>query len=87
MPHANIYIRKENEERWNAITDKSAWVNAYLEKSPPNSVVVKRGLEPKPNRLPTLRLNNSIHLDKNLETAAERATREERDERNRRMGL
>jgi hypothetical protein len=41
-----IFIRKRNEERWQSITDKSAWVNAYLEKSPPNSIVEKKGLEP-----------------------------------------
>lgn len=41
-----IYIRKDNQERWKSITDKSAWVNAYLEKSPPNSVVISKNLEP-----------------------------------------
>lgn len=30
MPHANIWIRKHNEERWNAIEDKSAFVNLAL---------------------------------------------------------
>lgn len=42
----NIYIRKENEDRWKAITNKSAWVNAYLSKSPPNSIVEAKNLEP-----------------------------------------
>jgi len=42
---ATIYIRKENEDRWDGITDKSAWVNAYLAKSPPNSIVEKENLE------------------------------------------
>lgn len=41
-----MYIRKENEERWDNITDKSAWVNAMLEKSPPNSIVEREKLEP-----------------------------------------
>lgn len=44
--NSTIYIRKENEDRWSAITDKSAWVNAYLSKNPPNSVVIKERLEP-----------------------------------------
>jgi hypothetical protein len=48
MAHANIYIRKENETRWGLITDKSAWVNAMLEKSPPNSKVREQHLEPEP---------------------------------------
>jgi hypothetical protein len=48
MAHANIYIRKENEARWGLITDKSAWVNAMLEKSPPNSKVIEQKLEPEP---------------------------------------
>jgi hypothetical protein len=43
---ATIYIRKENQARWDEIKDKSAWVNAYLEKSPPNSRVLAEGLEP-----------------------------------------
>jgi hypothetical protein len=43
---ATIYIRKENQARWDEIKDKSAWVNAYLEKSPPNSKVLAEGLEP-----------------------------------------
>lgn len=47
-----IYIRKDNEERWNSITDKSAWVNAYLSKSPPNSIVDKMNLEPRPMSVP-----------------------------------
>ena len=42
----NIYIRKENENRWQAITNKSAWVNAMLSKSPPNSIITREGLEP-----------------------------------------
>lgn len=41
----NIYIRKSNEPRWKEITNKSAWVNAMLEKSPPNSIVEKKSLE------------------------------------------
>lgn len=32
MGHANIYIRKENEKAWEALLDKSAWVNERLEK-------------------------------------------------------
>ena len=32
MPHANIWIRKENEKLWNGkIEDKSAWVNRKLQ--------------------------------------------------------
>lgn len=27
----NIYIRKHNEEKWNAIEDKSMWINTLLE--------------------------------------------------------
>ena len=30
MAHANIYIRKENEQTWDAIEDKSKWVNERL---------------------------------------------------------
>lgn len=30
MGHANIYIRKENEDRWDSLEDKSAWVNVKL---------------------------------------------------------
>jgi hypothetical protein len=30
MPRVNVYIRKENEERWLALQDKSAWVNKRL---------------------------------------------------------
>lgn len=44
--NSTIYIRKENESRWENITDKSAWVNAMLEKSPPNSKVIAEQLEP-----------------------------------------
>lgn len=33
MGHANVYIRKENEGRWAALPDKSAWVNERLEES------------------------------------------------------
>lgn len=43
--NATIYIQKKNEERWEGITDKSAWVNAMLEKSPPNSLVESQKLE------------------------------------------
>lgn len=32
MPHANIYIRRHNEERWNRKDDKSVWVNHQLDK-------------------------------------------------------
>lgn len=45
---ANIHIRKTNQARWDGITNKSAWVNAMLEKSPPNSIVEKQRLEPTP---------------------------------------
>lgn len=44
--NSTIYIRQENENRWESITDKSAWVNAMLEKSPPNSKVIAEKLEP-----------------------------------------
>lgn len=30
MARANIYIRKEHEDRWNKLKDKSDWVNAML---------------------------------------------------------
>lgn len=30
MPHANIWIRKENQDKWERITDKSDWVNSRL---------------------------------------------------------
>lgn len=30
MGHANVYIRKDNESKWEAIMDKSAWVNEKL---------------------------------------------------------
>jgi len=29
----NIYIRKENEDKWNAIPDKSKWINTLLSNS------------------------------------------------------
>lgn len=30
MPHANIWIRKENQEEWDKLVDKSDWVNWHL---------------------------------------------------------
>ena len=33
MPHANIWIRKENEVAWSNLKDKSAWVNAHLSRN------------------------------------------------------
>lgn len=30
MPHANVWIRKENEAKWNAMASKSEWLNAIL---------------------------------------------------------
>lgn len=30
MARANIYIRKENEEAWEGLLDKSEWVNYHL---------------------------------------------------------
>jgi hypothetical protein len=33
MPHANIWIRKENEDKWEAIPEKSEWINALLANS------------------------------------------------------
>ena len=30
MPHANIWIRKENEEAWESIQEKSEWLNDIL---------------------------------------------------------
>lgn len=30
MPHANIWIREENLEAWEAIPEKSKWVNSLL---------------------------------------------------------
>ncbi len=29
-----IYIRKENENQWNSLEDKSAWVNDQLSRTP-----------------------------------------------------
>ena len=40
MGHANIYIRKEHEEYWNKLPDKSAWVNERLEQSFTDPIVV-----------------------------------------------
>jgi len=34
MGHANIYIRVDNEIHWDAIEDKSAWVNKQLKEKP-----------------------------------------------------
>lgn len=34
MPHANIWIRKKNEAKWNAMEDKSDFVNTMLEEQP-----------------------------------------------------
>lgn len=31
----DIWIRKANEDRWNAIEDKSAWLNEVLSTQPP----------------------------------------------------
>lgn len=31
--NTTLYIRKENEEKWNKIPDKSNWVNTLLENS------------------------------------------------------
>lgn len=33
MPRYNIYIRKENEDKWAAIPDKSNWINVLLANS------------------------------------------------------
>lgn len=30
---ANIYIRRENEEKWEKVADKSKWINALLANS------------------------------------------------------
>lgn len=30
--NANVYIRKRNEDYWNQIPDKGAWLNAHLER-------------------------------------------------------
>lgn len=38
MPHANIWIRKENWKKWLA-TNKGPWINALLENSPEGSPV------------------------------------------------
>lgn len=37
MPNATIYIRRENEDRWKNIADKSEWVNDMLTQYPPKS--------------------------------------------------
>lgn len=34
MAHANVYIRKENETKWEYLNDKSAWVNKKLSGDP-----------------------------------------------------
>lgn len=34
MPRANVYIRKENEDAWNA-SNKSDWINEQLQKMSP----------------------------------------------------
>lgn len=44
----NIYIRMVNENRWKNITNKSAWVNAMLERTPPNAKAIKQHFEPEP---------------------------------------
>jgi hypothetical protein len=31
MPRVNIFIRKDNQDKWNAIPDKSNWINTILE--------------------------------------------------------
>lgn len=33
MPHANIWIRRDNYEKWENIPDKSNWLNTLLENS------------------------------------------------------
>jgi SH3-like domain-containing protein len=35
---ANIYIRKDNEARWNDIPNKSAWVNERLDQTQRSAV-------------------------------------------------
>lgn len=45
MPHANIWIRRQNQGRWDAIDDKSAWVNAMLKESAPSRSTMLAGNE------------------------------------------
>lgn len=52
MSHANIYIRKENEAKWEAIADKSAWVNDRLHE---NDVILNNPIISKVNK------NNTVN--------------------------
>lgn len=38
---ATIYIRKQNEAKWNAIADKSTWINTLLDNSDDTSLYGK----------------------------------------------
>lgn len=46
-----IYIRKDNEDRWNAIADKSAWVNDLLSKTAPRAQEPDHQLERRPGEV------------------------------------
>ena len=53
--HANIWIRKENEETWKSIQDKSDWLNKHLSaEGPPRVQPVKLPRGPRVNPLDDL---------------------------------
>lgn len=39
MPHVNIWIRKEDLDKWNAVGDKPGWIHSNLNKQPISIVV------------------------------------------------
>lgn len=56
MPRANVYIRNENWEQWQALPDKSDFVNAQLA----SSAVI--GMTPKPIEGMRVRENGGMHV-------------------------
>ena len=60
MGHANIYIRKEHEEYWNKLPDKSAWVNERLEQSFMPSDPLQPAIILNPKKEPHKALNDIV---------------------------
>jgi hypothetical protein len=42
MPDIKVYIRKQNIEKWNAIEEKSEWINTLLDEIPVTSPVYSK---------------------------------------------
>lgn len=58
MGHSNIYIRKDNETKWDNIPDKSAWVNDMIAKSGAKEIFFERT---KPSELTDSKMDKVIN--------------------------